>query len=259
MEYTSPVSKLLAVGDSGESQRWPDYKALGLGAQHVDELIRLACDEQLMDQADGTEACGPMHAWRALAEMRAAAAVEPLVGLLRRVDEAGDDDVAQTLPALLGKFGEAVIDPLATYLAVPSNGVYARVAAADALDEVSQRYPDLRGRCVGILTDQLRQFASQDSSLNAGIIDALVGLKAGEAAEVIEQAFAAGCVDDVILGEWDLVKNRLEGHELPRDPRKPAISDEPVGGQRGPKRPAADKKKAKNRRKQERKSRKRNR
>ncbi len=258
MQYNPPVSKLLACGDGRESQRWPNYKTLGIGPEHVDELIRLASDEQLMDTASGTEQFAPMHAWRALAELKAAAAIEPLVGLLRRVDEAGDDDVAQTLPALLGKFGEAVIDPLGAYLAVPSHGVYARVAAADALDEVSQRYGELRGRCVGILTDQLRQFASQDSSLNAGIIDALVGLKAGEAAEVIEQAFEAGCVDDVIVGEWDLVKNRLEGHELPRDPRKPAMSDAPAAGPR-PKRSTGDKKKVKNRRKQERKSRKRNR
>ena len=41
--YSPPVDKLLAIGDAHDSMaHWPDYIALGLGPEHIPDLIRLA-------------------------------------------------------------------------------------------------------------------------------------------------------------------------------------------------------------------------
>lgn len=38
-DYTPPVSKLLTLGDVRETSTWLDYRALGLGSEHVPDLI----------------------------------------------------------------------------------------------------------------------------------------------------------------------------------------------------------------------------
>ena len=47
-DYGAPVSKLLTLGDVREQRAWRDYAALGLTADHIPDLIRLALDEELM-------------------------------------------------------------------------------------------------------------------------------------------------------------------------------------------------------------------
>jgi len=49
--YTSPVDKLLALGEpeSIPPEKWPNYLELGLGPEHIPELIRMATDRKLRD------------------------------------------------------------------------------------------------------------------------------------------------------------------------------------------------------------------
>ena len=44
--YTSPVDKLLTLGkpESTAPDSWPNYLELGLGPQHIPELISMATD-----------------------------------------------------------------------------------------------------------------------------------------------------------------------------------------------------------------------
>jgi len=83
--YPPPVSELLTLGDCSKIGAWPDYLALGLGPQHIPDLIRMALDEELhWADSDSLDVWLPVHAWRALGQLRAEAAVEPLAGLLDR-------------------------------------------------------------------------------------------------------------------------------------------------------------------------------
>jgi len=65
---------------------------LGLGPQHVPDLIRMALDDELYwADSDSLEVWAPIHAWRALGQLRAEAAVQPLTRLLARIDDFDDD------------------------------------------------------------------------------------------------------------------------------------------------------------------------
>ena len=78
--YPPPVDKLLTFGECSPSPEWPDYLALGLGSEHVPDLIRMAIDEELNQAAsDSLEVWAPVHAWRALGQLHAEAAIEPLL------------------------------------------------------------------------------------------------------------------------------------------------------------------------------------
>jgi HEAT repeat protein len=203
-DYAPPVSELLSLGDPRQHQGWVDYPALGLTEEHVPELIRMVQDEDL-HWADGEsdEVWAPLHAWRALGALRAEAAIEPLVALLTRIDEYDDDWVMEDLPDAFERIGEAAVPALAIFLADDRYGLWARVTAASSLGKIGQAHPKAREVCIAALNTQLAHFNTMDEEINGFIVNALVDLKAVEAAPVMEQAFAADKVDISILGDWE--------------------------------------------------------
>ena len=47
--YTSPVDKLLTLGEAEPvvPDAWPNYLELGLGPEHIPDLIRMATDHEI--------------------------------------------------------------------------------------------------------------------------------------------------------------------------------------------------------------------
>src|SRR3990172_1887216 len=191
--YPPPVDQLLTL-DMPDVSGGRDSLALGLGPEHIPDLIRLATDEKLRWEAadDDPALWAPIHAWVALGQLRAEAAVEPLLSQLRHVDEHDDDWAGEELPRVFGMIGPAAIPALAAYLTDNRRGLWARVAAASGLKEIGQRRLEARAECAAALTRTLEQFADNDPALNGAVVSDLIDLKAVEAAPVIEQAFAVG-------------------------------------------------------------------
>jgi len=237
-DYRPPVAQLLALGDPLDAQDEISYRELGLSEADVPELCRLARAGTLYDdQADDLEVYASVHAWRALGELRAEAAVDTLIGEFHRVET--DDWVAEELPAILGNIGAGAVAALTAYLGDGSNDTWARFIAAQSLTAIAQAFPESRERCIAILSGKLARFAEQDVLFNALLIGELSNLKAVEAAPLMEQAFAAEAVELPIMGDWEdvqielgLLERRLtpspnyyrtaDGYGLPRYRESPA-------------------------------------
>ncbi len=234
--FAFPLDKLLTLGDARPTMgRWPDYRQYGLTPEHIPDLIRMATDEELnLTDSDSQAVWAPMHAWRALAQFRAESAVGPLLSLLHWIDDNADDMIGEEVPEALGMIGPAAIPAVAEYLADASHGLWARVAAASSLKEIGQRHPDARAECVAILTRQLEHFAHQDKDLNAGLVAALLDLKAVESAPVMERAFAAGRVELSVAGDWEEVQVQLGLLEKRKTPSPNFVADS-LGPELGPK------------------------
>jgi len=206
--YRDPVAQLLTLGDPYQEEDmplgWRNYAALGLNAEHIPELVRMALDEDL-HESDAANAAvwAPLHAWRALGQLRAESAVEPLTQLLDRIDKGHDDWVQEDLPEVFGMIGPAAIPGLRDFLGDAGHGEFARIAAGDGLVKIVRRFPMSRDQVVAVLTGQLRRFAEQTRVVNGYLVEALCDLKAVESAAVIEQAFAANAVDLSVLGDWE--------------------------------------------------------
>jgi hypothetical protein len=266
MEYHLPVDRLLTYGSCQGQPDWPDYLTLGLTAEHVPELIRMALDSELDERDEHDMAMwAPVHARRALGQLRAAAAAEPLTQLFRRVDELDDDWVGEQLPVIYGMIGEAAIPVLSAYLADSAHGLWARTAAAQSLVEIARQHSETRETCVAALSRQLERFVENNASLNGSIVADLVEVKAVESAQVIEQAFVFDRVDTMVIGDWEDVQVKL-GLKAERE-TPPNISDwDHLVAETAP-RPGAvrvatastNKEKAKARRKQAKRSRRKNR
>ncbi len=199
-----PLAELFKLGEASRSRDWPDYLSIGLGPEHVPDLIRLAVDSEL-NQAprDSSEVWVPVHAWRALGQLHAAEAAEPLTQLLPLIDEKMDDWVGEELPRVFALIGAPAVAPLGKYLSDGSRPEGARIAAASGLTLIAARHPEAHSNCVSLLAAQLREFPENGDTLNGCLIFDLVDLEAVEHAPLMEQAFAAGRVDLFVGGDWE--------------------------------------------------------
>ncbi len=209
--YTPPVNKLLTIGEpeSVNPDKWPDYRELGLGPEHIPELIRMATDRKLRDLEDeeyedeDPDFWAPIHAIRALGQLHAETAIEPLVNLLGELND--DEWMFEELPLVFGMLGPAAIPALAAYLADTSHEMYSRSYASNGITEIADRYPESREECIAIISKQLENFEENDEELNAFLVTNLLQIKAVETLPLIERAFKADKVDDFIVDLDDVL------------------------------------------------------
>lgn len=205
--YPPPLEQLNALQvDESARPASVEYRALGIEQKDVPALIRILADRRY-DTAFMPAAWAPLHAWRALGELRAVEAVEPMVALFDRYDD--DDWVLEDVPRALALIGAPAIPALARHMAERKHIVWSRIAAADALREIARQYPDVRAECVAILAGQLGEFAGDDAGFNGLLIHDLLELQAVESAPVIEAAYAAERVELEINGDWEDVQVEL--------------------------------------------------
>ena len=269
------ISQLCGKGDPREATGWrdgnPDYVVdFGLQPGHIPTLVEIAQKWTESDELAEDEWAAPIHAWRALGQLRAVEAVEPLLNMQNRLDELGDDWYLEEFHDVFGLIGPAAVEALSEYLADRNNKEFSRISTANGLCEVGKRHPEMRDYVVGILADQLAKHEPSVYSFNAFLIGYLADLKASESAEVIERAFAAGLVDETVCGDWTTIRQELGVAGLglvPDRPRPPrphfglagALGDPvPVDRLDRDRRRQSDKR-AKAKRKQQKQARKRNR
>jgi hypothetical protein len=222
------VQRLISAGDAHGLYDWvdrdPDYVSqYGLTPADIPQLVQLALRwaEDFEWPGDAT-GYAPIHAWRALGQLGAVEAIQPLVGILNALDAMNDDWHIDEFPQVFGLIGPAAIAPLEAFLSDGANRPDARLHAAGALAEIAKRHPSSRDAVVQILTRQLVKREPNCRDMNSEIISRLIDLDAVESAEAIERAFSDGVVDEGYVGGWQMVKAELgvEGLGLPQ-PQNP--------------------------------------
>ena len=199
--YHPPVNKLLTYGDCRKIKGIPDYLELGFTDEHIPALIQMSIDPDLnWGDSESLEVWAPIHAWRALGQLKAQAAIEPLINLFHELE---DSDWTQELHEVLANIGPATLPYLRTYLADASHGLHPRAGAVETIPYIARQHPETRDTCIDILKNQLEKFEENERELNAFIIWALADdLKAVDVAPLMEKAFEAKRVDKTIVGNW---------------------------------------------------------
>jgi hypothetical protein len=206
--YTDPVAKLLTYGEVGPlfgREAWSDYGELGFTEEHVAELILMATDLDLHNSGpESAEIWAPLHAWRALAHLRAIEAARPLVLLFERLPH--DDWVFEELPTVLSMIGPAAIPTLEAFLGDDGVEEDCRTSIPRCLEYIARDHPNERDACVGILVRQLEKFETNGPILNAFLISGLIDLDATEAVDLIRRAFSRDRVDLSVAGDIEEVE-----------------------------------------------------
>lgn len=207
-DYSLPVSRLLNIGRPKTIRRgqWPNYiETYGLTDEHIPDLIELAVEDSL-DWGNDIECYAPIHACRALGQLKAEAAIHFLVGLLEDRD---NDWFAEELPIVFGMIGSASIPSLTSYLNSSDADSWGRVTASGGLEQIANAHPEHRDRCVAIITDALTRHQQQPPELNGNLVGRLLDLQAVDSADVIERAYNEGPMDEMICGSWAQVQVEL--------------------------------------------------
>jgi hypothetical protein len=210
-ELAPPLDKLQTLGPVHFGEQWRSYADLGLGAEHIPELIRLAQDDNCYKLKENDLGYWTaIHARRVLGELRAEAAIEPLIAFLSVATERWDDLFCEDFPKLMGMIGRPAIPALTQALANQTANPHDRGCYAEALKEIAQRHLELRDECVGVLCRQLELFDVNDPETNGYLVGCLVDLKAIDTMPLIEQAYAVeGRVDETMQGWLEDVKYEL--------------------------------------------------
>ncbi|AFY81946.1 hypothetical protein [Oscillatoria acuminata] len=204
--YSHPVNQLLTFGDCFKIKYDTNYlEKFGFTPEHIPELIRMAVDPELnWAESDTLEVWAPVHAWRSLGQLRAEEAIDPLIALFDEIEDI--DWTSSEIPLVFKQIGPVAIPSLAAYLDKPEPDEYHIEIAGSSLTEIGTEYPEFRDECVKLLTEKLAKFQENSPALNGFLISDLIDLEAVESAQVMESAFAADCVDKLIVGDWDEVQ-----------------------------------------------------
>jgi hypothetical protein len=213
--YRPPIDELLRLGDARDSAVAARSAALHFEPQHIPELVRVVRDRALNTaNSDSLEVWAPIHALEILGDMDISAVVADLIPLLDLVG----DWYNRLLPELLGGAGASALEPLQRYLVDRTRWGFGRANAAEALQELAQRFPELREQVVQVLNGVLEQPELNHEIANTAMISALVDLGASDSLPLIRRAFESGQVDEMVRGDWSTILSDLGIEPEPDDP-----------------------------------------
>ena len=209
--YNPPVAALLKLGETEFGKAWADYTAFGIGPEHIPELIRLVQDKTLVEmEGSAPEVYAQVHAWRVLGQLRAEAAIQPLLAILSEQEfEDQDDWTSEEVPRVLAMIGPAALAPTAARLLAEHRFHQSPAHYSQTLIEIARQHHETHDEVVNHLRAFLRLAPENDPTMNGFIIANLIDLEAEEAWPTIEVAFATGNVDESVAGDASLVKYEL--------------------------------------------------
>jgi hypothetical protein len=199
---------MLGYGEPRLLGKWTDYLSRGFTQEHILDPIRMALDPELLGlEGEQKGIWAPFHAVRALGQLRAQEAIEPLLALFHLYeDDGGSDWISEDLPDVYAMIGAAAIPALARYLLDETHDDFARLGAAASLRHIAMAHPDFRGECVESICAALEKFETNTATLNALLIDELLDLEAREALPLIERVHASGNVEHFGFANWDEIQ-----------------------------------------------------
>lgn len=263
-KYPPPLDRLLQLGSPEDLDSF-DYLSLGLSEQHIPSLIEILEVYQelrfsdLNQESDDPALWAPVHAWRALGELKAESAIPALIRQLHQIDDHDDEWFMEEAPKVFEQIGPASIEPLGEYLSDSNNLLFPRVTASVSLVQLGQAYPESKERCKELLVQTLKSYADNDETINAFVIDSLIKLDAAETAPLVEKVFEEDKVDQLVFGDFEDFQIKLGLIEPPPPSERKAGYFPSFPAFPGPRSVRQDSKKEKSKRKQAQKSRRKNR
>jgi hypothetical protein len=215
--YLPPLDQVLEFGDipAEELQQWAI--SVGIGQEHIPELLRMARDRRLATiEADIPAAWAMVHAFDLLKNFDLA----PYVADLLPIFDIDFDRLNDDLIGMLAEVGPVALPELVVYLQDYSRWVWGRTRVANILQQIAERNPAVRQEVVSLLSGMLSDPLSDHEVVITGVMGALLELKATETIPLIRRAFELEKIDESMYGSWEHV---LEEFGVAADADDPLI------------------------------------
>lgn len=220
---------------------------IALGDEAIAPLLDVLADEGLQYEDARGGGWAPVHAVRILGELRAAAAVEPLLRWLGAEGEA----LAQAVPLALARIGEPALAPLMAYAQDTTQPLRARAAALEALVRMIGPHPDVQDRVVDYLRQIVRGEDKREAEFRAFAVVGLCDISDDQAWDDILAAYRQNRIAKRLItvnearenmlargGNWKLreaAQSIIPQYEAPAHAAGPrAVRRRPVGQVLGP-------------------------
>src|SRR3990167_8988303 len=218
----SNAQKLQKIGRPSSGHKWPDYvQEYSLDASDIPDLITYITDKTFLDSRPSSRKFwAPVHAWRALGQLQAQAALAPLLQLMPAWLE--DDYAIAEIPQVLGMLGAVTIEPAQAFLLADDEDETQRIMGMDALVEVAKRHPQEKPRVLAILSRYRDAPDPAATGLNGLLVIQLAGLGAVDFWPRLAALFEQGWVDTSLLDQEDaeIEFGLREERDTPRQDRK---------------------------------------
>jgi hypothetical protein len=205
MSDTHPLAPLVALGATDVyAQEWPDYVSwLHLTEANVPDLLRIVLETswENRDWDHEPDAWAPIHAWRAIGQLRSQAAIQPLIELLDRYPD--NELIWNEIPYVYALLGVLAIPPLTKYVAEHPQKVGSSYTAITALSQLGQYYPEARPLMTAFLRDRIIKAQENHPAINGYLVRALMDMRDEESVPAVREAFEESLVDESITGEWN--------------------------------------------------------
>jgi len=219
MNDNSAIDAIFKLGEIEHDAPWINYLALGINKHHIPALLKLLDDPALLNAAvDSNEIWVPQHTWRALGQLAEQSTIPALIKSFNALVH--DNDAHQELPDVMAMIGPAAQQALGDFLLDTSNEEFARAIAAQALQNIAQRYPTSRALSIKLLTAHCTQQSRETPDLNGLIVCDLLDLDAKESINEIRELYQLEIVDLYAVGDIEDVEIAL-GLRGERDTPRP--------------------------------------
>ena len=213
-KYTAPASELISVGIASidmvndPNKSWINYiEVFGFTSADINELTKMACDGSFSNEPDNSkEVWAPIHARRALGQLKAVSAIPALLALQ---SDKYDEWVTEDFPRAFGMIGPQALPALSTFLDDIQKPYQARVVALEGVQAVAKKHQDFRGEAIEIVVKCLKEYAVNSEIVNGFAVSALLDMKAVEAIDIIREAYNSKNVDESICGDLEDVEIEL--------------------------------------------------
>lgn len=205
--FEPPLDQLLVFGEIDRETLSQRVAELGIGQQHVPELVRMARDRSLITiVGEEPEGWGPVYATQILEMLDVSDVVADLIPILDvDLDRLADNTIA----ALGAASSPAAVEPLAAYANDHTRWSIGRNRAIEVLYRLVKRYPDIREQVIAIFGDMLANAEHDSKTVVSELASELVSLKATETLPLIRRAFELQKVDEFYCGSWGDVLKEL--------------------------------------------------
>jgi hypothetical protein len=219
MKYSEPVSQLLFLDLPEGNDSITDYQTLGITIDHVNELIQMATDVELLGLNDEKpEFWGAFHAWRVLGKLQYVEAIPKLLDLF---DIFNDNlelvvFIDQELSEAFKSMGTSAIPVLMAYINANSIPSESKLLAMEYIGKLGNCYRD---ESIQFLNNFLCSANIESSVLAGYAVGALVTLNSVESIDIIRDAYNRQCVDLEINGDIEDIEIDFGLRENPYIPR----------------------------------------
>lgn len=166
----------------------------------------MATDQSLnLGDPNSSYVWAPLHAWRALGQLRAIHAIEPLINLL---DELSHDTWAnEDLPKVFAMIGKEALPYLSRYLLKKLDNDFPKITCAQSIKQIGIKDEATRHLCIQALTKELEKYLDNSPALNAFYIWYLKDLGAEDKLPLIKRVYNDKKVDEQVIGSYKKVES----------------------------------------------------